>query len=336
MNILIIQTAYLGDVILTTPLIGQVRCAYPESRISILVIPQTADILNRHKDIDEIIIYDKRKWGCLISKTPGLIRNVYNKFDIAISPHLSARSAIIALMSGARIRVGFEKSAFKQLYTQRAIYGCGHIVERYANLIKSLGFEIPPDKITLGVDKSDIMRANDILKGARDKNAPLVGIFPQSEWFTKTPPLPLLKTAIKSTLKEIYFHPVFLGSRADNEISIFSKEVGGIDLMGKTDLNLLKGIVSMLDVVISGDSSGVHIASAFLKPTIVIYGATRPGQGYYPWMNEYYAIMADISCAPCSPHGGNKCPQGHFNCMNNIRPESISNRLLDIIKHSKL
>jgi len=334
MKILIIQTAYLGDLILTTPLIKQVKSAYPNSKISILVIPQTSGILSKHKLLDEIIVYDKRVFGNIITQSPYLFNKIHNKFDIVISPHLSFRSSIIAYISGAEKRVGFSNSAVPYLFTHISEYKGSHIVERYSNLIKALGFDIPPPKTELYVDNYYILRAKGLLRLKNSTNKPLVGVFPISEWKTKTPPISLIIESLKKAMKKKLFIPIFLGKESNNIISEFIKnenEIDGIDLMGKTDLKTLKGITSLLDVVISGDSAGVHIASSFSKPVVVIYGATRPQQGYFPWMVDYIPIMADVPCSPCSPHGSNRCQLRHFNCMKNIKSSDLANAITQIL-----
>ncbi|MGQ9705378.1 MAG: glycosyltransferase family 9 protein [bacterium] len=332
MKILIIQTAYLGDVILTTPLIAQIKIAYPNSKISMLVIPQTADILNGHKLLDEIIIYDKRRFLSIFTQSIGLIEKIYKRFNMVISPHLSARSTSIAFLSGAKIRVGFKNSALPFLYTNLAEYKGSHIIEKHSNLIKSLGFDITKQKISLSATDDDIKKAKKLLKIRDDNKKQLAGIFPFSEWITKTPPISLLISAIKIAIKKKPFIPIFLDAKRNENINkIVEEELNGVNLMGKTDLMTLKGVVSQLDIVITGDSAGAHISSAFSKPTIVIYGATRPIQGFHPWMTDYRAIMADVPCSPCSPHGSTKCPLGHLKCMKDIRAEDLADSILELL-----
>jgi len=334
MKILIIQTAYLGDLILTTPLINQTKIAYPDSKISILVIPQTSEILSGQKMIDEVIVYDKKKFGNLFTLSPYILNRIYSRFDIVLSPHQSPRSSLIAFFSGAKIRVGFRDSALPFLFTHKAKYEGSHVVEKYSNLIDELGFNIPPLKLSLYADNDDIERFIKLL-GIKNKGLkPLVGVFPLSEWETKTPPISLVIESLKKAMTKKLFIPIFIGKESNQVLSEFIKnEIDGIDLMGKTDLHTLKGIVSLLDIIISGDSAGVHIASAFSKPVVVIYGATRPGQGYYPWMVEYRAIMADVSCSPCTPHGSNRCPLGHFNCMKGISQVDLTDSIIQLLNH---
>ena len=108
MNILIIHTAFIGDIVLSTALVSKVKEKYPDSNIYYLTTPLGKEILNNNPKIKEIIVYDKRGkdrgFGAFIS----FVRKIRKlKIDVCLTPHRYLRSSILSLLSGARIRVGY-------------------------------------------------------------------------------------------------------------------------------------------------------------------------------------------------------------------------------------
>ena len=106
-----------------------------------------------------------------------------------------------------------------------------------------------------------------------------------------------------------------------------------IDLRAKTSLLELAEVLKRSDVVLTNDSSPIHIASAFKKPFIVaLFGPTVEKFGFFPWSkNSYVFENHSLKCRPCAIHGGDKCPKGHFKCMLDIRPDEVIKKIEELI-----
>ncbi|MCD6334440.1 MAG: glycosyltransferase family 9 protein [Candidatus Latescibacteria bacterium] len=162
MNILIIQTAFIGDVVLTTPLIRATKTAFPNVRVSILVIPFTADVLGNNPYLDEIIRYDKKGEDRGLSDFLRLARALKARsFDVALLPHRSLRSAALARIARIPRRIGFDLSPASFLYTDVVPYRHdAHEVERNLDLLHALGIEPEPIAPQIFPDEGDYENAD--------------------------------------------------------------------------------------------------------------------------------------------------------------------------------
>ena len=136
-KILIIQTAYLGDVILTLPVVQNIKKQLPEAEIDFMCIPQTEEVLKNNPYITNLIVYDKRGKS-KASKLREIISRVRkSEYDIVLSPHRSFRSALITHLSGAKIRIGFNRNSMSNLLTHRVPYiNNTHEILRNLELVK--------------------------------------------------------------------------------------------------------------------------------------------------------------------------------------------------------
>jgi heptosyltransferase-2 len=104
-----------------------------------------------------------------------------------------------------------------------------------------------------------------------------------------------------------------------------------INLAGKTSLDDLRGLYPQLDLLVSNDSSPLHYASAFQVPTLAIFGATVPGLGFGPLAPRRMVAEVELACRPCSDHGPQECPLGHFKCMRTLAPERVASMALELL-----
>ena len=143
-KILVIQTAFLGDVILTTPLVKALREIYPQSFISVLLIPQTAEVFKNNPHINQLILYDKKGKQRGVKSFFKLVKFLKRQnFDLAIIPHRSLRSALLAYLSKIPQRIGFHTSGGSFLYTDEVTYKTDiHEIDRNLSLLSPLGHNI--------------------------------------------------------------------------------------------------------------------------------------------------------------------------------------------------
>ena len=325
MKILIIQTAFLGDVILTIPLIRHLKKEEPEREIHILVRPEAENVYLNDPDITRILVYDKKGSQKGLINLIRIIKSIRkNKYDIVISPHRSARSSLISYFSKAVKRAGFNKNALAFLYNVRINYDKDiHEVDRNLNLIKSL-FSIDK-KNTLNMHNSneDKEKAISVIRDNLWENERILGMAPGSEWESKRWPAEKFKEIInicdKKNIKVILFG-------GDKDVDIcreMSSYNNVLNVCGKVSINEASELMKFCKVLLTNDTGAMHIGAASGVKIVVIYGPTVPEFGFYPYGVEHKIIQIDLYCRPCHIHGGKKCPEKHFRCMKEITPENV-------------
>jgi heptosyltransferase II len=333
MKILVIQTAFIGDLILTLPMIQTIKKNIPSAKIDVLCIPYTKSILDNNPYINNVIVFDKhqkRKITDLKILSENLDKQNY---ELAIIPHRSIRSGLIAMMAKIKKRIGFKKPFFDCIYTETIDYPFGiHEIDRNLSLLKSFGFKeysripelFPPGVTELTV--SNLLASNNI-----DKD--FVCIAPGSKWYTKRW-LPEYYKILSYKFISSGLPVILIGGNEDgnvcNFITIGTNHI--INTCGKLSLQETALLIKKSVLLISNDSAPVHLAGAVNTPVIDIYGPTTPEIGFYPISDKYLSIqIEELNCRPCGIHGGNKCPVGSFDCMKNILPDYVFEKAISII-----
>lgn len=338
MKILIIQTAFLGDLILTTGFIRRVKELFPHSEISIIVNSGTESILYENPYLSEIIPFNKKEVKKNLFKFFKFLNQIKSKhFEVCFSPHFSHRSSIIAFWSGAKKRVGYREAGFSFLLTQkkhRPLKGL-HEVQK---LFLLLNEESSPYKPEIYFSNKEVSQIQEIMLASKLNfmpNSNYITIAPSSIWETKRMPEFKFREILSLILEHTPYIPVLVGSKADIPISNQVKlgfETAVVDLTGKTNLKEFCYVISNSKALISNDSSPIHVASAFDVPTIAIFGATIPAFGYTPLSSkQFISEINGLKCRPCGIHGGRFCPERHFSCMLQQDTKLIFEKLIQLI-----
>lgn len=325
MKILIIQTAFIGDLILTLPLIQTLKKNIPDSTIDLLCIPYTKEVVKNNPYISNVIVFDKHKKKSI--KDIFYLANSLKKekYEYAFLPHRSIRSGLIAMLSNIENRIGFKKTLFDFLYTESVEYQSNiHEIDRNLSLIKFLKFKEIYRIPELFPDDSDKFFVNDFLDN-NNITEKFVCIAPGSKWFTKRWPINYFIELIKMFNNE-NIKVILIGGKEDSDIcnSITIEINNIINTSGIFSLLQTAELIKRSSLLISNDSAPIHIATSMNTPVIDIYGPTTPEIGFYPLSEKSISIeIKDLNCRPCKIHGGNKCPVRTFDCMKNILPEKI-------------
>lgn len=333
-RILIIHTAFIGDIVLSTPLIKKLRDTYPKAEITYLTTPVGASILRNNPHLNHIIEYDKRgehkgmKGFWAIAKK--LKMEAYN---LVITPHRYLRSTFLTFLTGAPIRRGYDSAAASFLYNERVHYDKSkHEVEKLLSFVpkdegKRYEIEIFPTEL-------EVEKVDKLLKKRREK---VVVVAPGSKWFTKKWPLEYFNRVIKELEKREDTTVVVVGGK---EEMFFNMPLANttIDLRGKTTLLELAEVIRRADIVLTNDSSPIHIASAFPNVRILaLFGPTVEKFGFFPWSKNSEVFQVEgLECRPCSIHGGDSCPKKHFKCMLDIKPEMVLERIESILESENI
>ncbi|MDZ4711183.1 MAG: glycosyltransferase family 9 protein [bacterium] len=329
-KILIIQTAFLGDVILTLPLVQVLNQKFPKSKIDFLCIPQTSGLLKNNPFINETIVYDKRNSGN--RSLDELIKTLKsNEYDVIISPHRSFRSSMISYFSKARNTISFNTSSFSFLYRHRVSYfGSSHEIQRNLKLLEPLGIiedSIIQPELFPGTEEET--KVNEFfLENKIDQKEKIIAVAPGSVWFTKRFPEEKF-VKLCDLLSENEFRIILIGGKDDEKYCSFIKKKSInrniINAAGNFSILESAEIIKRSALLVSNDSAPLHIADAVGTPVIAVFGATIPQFGFYPYGKKDVIIETNgLKCRPCSIHGGNKCPIGTFVCMKNIEEERIA------------
>jgi len=315
-KILIIQTAFLGDVILATPLIESLSTTFPTAQIDFLLKKGNEALLNEHPKLRRVLIFDKsQKRKSLLD----LIQEIRKeKYDLVLNLHRFASSGLITILSGARETRGFSKNPFSFLFTQRFVHSImngKHEVDRNLSLISDL-VEVPQRRPQLYPSKED----QDFV--SQWKNEAYFCLAPASVWFTKqAPPAVWQYVMEKFDDEEVQFY--LLGGPADHElcegIKVFSQRNNVHNLAGK--LSLMQSAALMKDAKRNfvNDSGPLHIASAGNAPVSAFFCSTTSEFGFGPLSDDSQVIeVENLDCKPCGLHGHKACPKGHFQCGNGL------------------
>ncbi|WP_300666874.1 glycosyltransferase family 9 protein [Fluviicola sp.] len=312
---LVIQTAFLGDVILATPVVSELKRLYPDAQVDVLVRKGNEAILKNHPAIHEVFSFNKKegKW----KEMRRLIRTFRsNRYDEVINLQRFGSSGIITFLSGGKRKVGFDKNPFSFCYDIKIKHEIGngkHEVERNLECIAHHGAQklVRPSVYPSDADREKI---------AVYTHKPFYTLAPASVWFTKQ--LPEAKwVELANNLKRkgaIYL----VGGPADADLCKRIIEAADLplenNLAGK--LNLLEScaLFEKATRCFVNDSGPLHMATAVNAPVTAFFCATVPRFGFGPLSDdsEIRETKEELTCRPCGLHGGKVCPEGHFKCGN--------------------
>ena len=315
-KILIIQTAFLGDVILATPLIESLSAHFPSAQIDFLLKKGNEALLEEHPKLRRVLIFDKSKKRKSLLDLIKEIRK--EEYDLVLNLHRFASSGLITVLSGAKETRGFSKNPFSFLFSKRfqhSINNGQHEVDRNISLITDIT-DIQQRRPQL------YPRTSDLDFVSQWKNEPYYCLAPASVWFTKQAP-PAIWQYVMEKFDEEGIQFYLLGGPADHElcedIKVFSQRNNVHNLAGK--LSLMQSAALMKDAKRNfvNDSGPLHIASAGNAPVSAFFCSTTPEFGFGPLSDDSSVIeVKDLACRPCGLHGHKACPKGHFQCGNGL------------------
>ncbi len=330
-NLLILQTSFLGDTVLTLPLITEVRRRFPVRKLSLLCQPLSRELLQDHPAIDEIIVDDKKREDGGIA---GLRRKAAllaaRKFTLALTPHKSLRSALLLSLAGIPCRIGFRQSRGWFLFHQRVQRDpARHEVERNLSLLEAFavaaeecrrGIELPiSPAVQAQVDQK--LRAHGISEGKQ-----IIGVNPGSVWPTKRWSRQGFSQLIR-LLGQKFACPVVLFGGAEDADVVGDVLAGcgnaAISLVGEISMRELPAAIRRCQVFVTNDSGPMHIAVAERVPTVAVFCATTPDLGFFPYTKHAIVVEKKLSCRPCTSHGGRRCPLGTEACIRLIEPSRV-------------
>jgi ADP-heptose:LPS heptosyltransferase len=312
-KILVIQTAFLGDVILATPIAENLKHNFPNVEIHYLVKKGNESLLENHKFIDKVWTFDKKngKFKNILKLSKSFKKE---EFDLIYNLHRFASSGIIAALSNGKKTYGFKKNPLSFFYTKSFSHEIGngqHEVDRNLALLESLNLSSLIRRPSLFPSDTDIEKVSKL------KTDNYFCIAPASVWFTKQLPKEKWIKLVEqiSSKGKVYV----IGSPTDYDFCQEIIEASGntaANLAGK--LSLLQSAALMKDAKRSyvNDSGPLHLASAVNAKVTAFFCSTIPEFGFGPLSDDSIVLQTEekLECRPCGLHGFKACPKGHFKC----------------------
>lgn len=314
-KILIVQTAYIGDVILATGLIESIHQAFPEAKIDFVLRKGNESLLKNHPFVNKLYIWDKKKnkFSNLI-KLIGQIRK--ERFDLVVNLQRFFSTGLIALCAKSKNKRGYDKNPLSFCYHKKTEHFIGKNHETYRN------FSLIDDLKNIHYQKPHLyFTAEEIQKVQPLKSQPFVCMAPGSVWFTKQ--LPIAKWAeliltISDNIK-IYLIGAPVDAALCNEIRLLSSHPKIEILCGKLTLTESAALMQHAEMNYVNDSAPLHLASAVNAPVTAFFCSTVPEFGFGPLSDKsVIKQVGEMSCRPCGLHGYKSCPLGHFDCAYKI------------------
>ena len=332
---LVIQTSFLGDVILTTPLIAELARRGP---VDVLVTPEGATALANNPNIRTVLRYDKRgTYGSALGLW-ATIKELRRRrpYEAAYLAQGSFRSGLIAMMTGATERIGVASSTGRVLYTKQVPY---RPERHHAERLWSLAMSECADPPTLEQIRPRLYPSEDerrmvegLLRRSGVVDEPFVVLAPGSAWGTKRWPYYVdLANRLAHDCRI-----AIVGSKADAAIA---EEIAAVvpsdrlmNTVGTLPLLASAELISRAQAIVTNDSAPQHLASAMGTPTLTIFGPTVPEFGFGPLAERHAVAGLDgLSCRPCHRHGPERCPLGHWRCMRELGPEYVATILTEVL-----
>ena len=312
-KILIIRFSSIGDIVLTTPILRCLKAQIPSVEIHYLTKKKFETVLSANPYIDHLHTIDQQ----IAEILPKLKKE---KFDRVIDLHKNFRSLGIRL-SLQRPSSGFSKVNFRKwLVVKFKINRLPeyHIVDRYFKAIEKLSIKNDGKGLDYFIHEDDRLSLNDLPENFRNG---FIGIVIGGMHFTKILPAVKIIELIKKLEKPV----IIIGGPDDfqrGELILEGTEASVLNSCGMYSLNQSASLVSLADKIVTNDTGLMHIAAAFGKEIISVWGNTIPEFGMSPYLSKntnhksHLFQVDNLNCRPCSKIGYVKCPKSHFNCMN--------------------
>jgi predicted lipopolysaccharide heptosyltransferase III len=329
-RILIIKLRAIGDVVLATPVIENLRRRYPDRYIAFLTEEASADIVADNPFLHECIVLERKRWRTLpwrgrIREQADFLRTLRRKrFDLVIDLFGNPRSAILTLLSGAPHRVGFAFRGRRHCYTLQVPPAGGEVHEVDFNLdaLRALGVPVVTTRPRIHIPAPAGQRARDWLaRQEGQKERPLIGLNPGGGWAIKRWP-PERFAVLADALMEACGVRILLfwgpGERPIVEAVVRSMR-GTPLILPEVSLKELAAYLQCCALLISNDSGPMHMAAALGVPTVGIFGPTNPAlQG--PYGAGHRVVRQET--VPCLGCNRLTCPIGNL-CMTTLAPETV-------------
>ncbi len=323
---LLIQTAFIGDVILATALLEEVHRRMPGAKLDMLVRRGNEGLLANHPLLNEVLVWDKKGTGGPFAKYNNLGKLLTvlrdRRYDVILNLQRFGTTGLLTALSNARVTVGFKKNPFSRWFTyavEHRIEPGIHEVDRNAALLEPLGL---PDWRARRTRPRLYPLPADYAAVESYQTGPYCCIAPTSVWFTKQYPIARWADVIERLPADQTIY--LLGAPSDtatcDELIRLVPYRAVVNLAGKLNLLASAALMQRAQMNYVNDSAPLHLCSAMNAPTTAVFCSTVPEFGFGPLADQSRIAQTPylLECRPCNLHGRANCPLGHFLCATTV------------------
>ncbi len=319
MRVLIIRLSSIGDVILTTPILKKLKKKYPQMTIDFVVLKRFKDSIEGVPYIDNLILFDKKKYRG-IKGIKAFVETIKdNKYDYIFDLHAKLRSFIMCFFLKGKVYRYKKRAFWKTILVKLKLirYSVDNtIIKNYFNAFGEFDIEYSGEDLTFSYEKKDL----ETVKEYSD----FIVLAPGASKETKKWTVEGFGNLAKQLRNKYNKSIILIGGNGDKKrCEEINKVSGGIcvDLAGKLSLKESGALLSKADFLVTNDSGPFHMARGVKTRSYVIFGPTDPNMFEYDDMGVL--IYRNEVCSPCSLHGDKECPKGHFSCMKKLKAEDV-------------
>jgi heptosyltransferase-2 len=346
----VVQTAFIGDLFLSIPLLLRLKKKYPDCETILVCKKGLKEIFTKWSIVEHVFEVEKGNANSYNS----IVRSL-NEFDIenVFCLHQSLRSTLFTAKLKAKNKIGFGVTRFDFLYKKIFFNNVVAYHKAWPDVIRQMSILNPIDD-----ELNKVMRSNDwtylnqknqeggfqaipeifqfpqldLFSKNRDRLKKSVALFPGSVWATKKWTHEGFGLVAKR-LTQQGFRVCIMGGPDDLVDSLSIQKIAPETevLTGKMSLYESSMYVSQFDLIICNDSAPAHIAASLQRPVLSLFGPTVLDFGFRPWNDKSQVIETELSCRPCGPHGHAKCPLGHHDCMRKISADFVYDEALKML-----
>jgi len=369
-RILLIKPSALGDVVHTLPVLVKLRARYPRAQIDWLITPENAEVVRYHPALSNVVLFARRdfskrgrRWRAFVSFFDLLKQIRSAKYELIIDMHGQVRSAFFALISGARVRIGFDRPVKRGLtvsaehdlknipshgwrgaregswiaYTHRIPIPTldVHAIDCYLWVAPLLGLDDNPPDLTIHLSPQATNKVNRLLEEhGVPASKPLVVLVPGTIWETKHWTIEGFAGVARQFLQD-GFAVALAGTTRDQQRcrQIAAAAPGTCDLSGKTTPADLAALIRRAEVAVTNDSGSMHVAASLGKPMVSVFGPTNPVH-IGPYERPESVVRLDLPCSPCNYRRLSQCPFDHA-CMKQVTSAMVVERVRKILSTAK-
>jgi heptosyltransferase-2 len=323
-NILLVRFSAIGDILLLTPLVRALRRKHPDARLTVVTRTGFAPLLERNPRISEVIGWDP------LTSLSDLGRRLRElPFTHRLDLHDSVRSRLLRWHAGGPCTT-YPKHRLARaalIHTHRDLYrDRRHVAERYFDAAR--GLEVTPDggSLEMFLSRADLEAAEGFLTArGLGRSRQLIAVAPGAAHFTKRWPTHHWMALVRR-LVEAGNDVIVLGGPQDLAIGEAVAAAGGesaATAAGAFDLPGSAALLKRTRALVSGDTGLMHLATAVETPVIALFGPTVEQFGFFPYRAKSAVLQRELSCRPCSAHGGPRCPLKHHRCLQDLQPGDV-------------
>lgn len=330
-KILVIRLSSLGDVVLITPVLRALHERFPKAVLHVATRSEYAPLIFPSPWVQAVQPLIRSTEKDFLAYLKAIKKE---RYDLVIDLHATLRSRMITQASGAGRVLRYSKAALGRralvAFKAKKAFEAKQVVDRYLECLAPLGIHKASRQPEIVLDAKERAFGHEFLSD----NAPWIALVPGAKHATKRWIKEGFATLGRKLWQEDGIRSIVLGSRSEKalveEIAVAigerAKPASGLGLRE------MASVLASVKAVVTNDSGPMHLATAVGAPVVALFGPTVEAFGFFPIGERNVVLERDLYCRPCSLHGTEKCPEGHFRCMKEISPQEVIQAVKGLLK----